>query len=149
MLWRAPCRGPNSSTAAMLLCVCRQPDGDTLFELRRCYPEQAQPHMSLPDGQRVKSCASGVNTHTHTDKHGGFVFQSLRFDLRVLFNRWCLFTIQCTWPRCCWCPHSCGQTAKVGYSMVTILWFIFSEPFLRPTSDCKHVLDGLCRAAVD
>ena len=129
----------------VFVCICRQPDGDALFELRRCYCEQTKPHMSLPEGQRVNSSASGVNTHTHTDKHVWFVSQSLC----VLFNRCCLFTVQCTWPRCCWCPHSCGQAAKVGCSMFTILSFIFSGPFLRPTLDCKHVLDELCRPAVD
>lgn len=50
----------------VLVCLRRQPDGDALFELRRCCREQAQPHMSLSEGQRVKSSALGVNTHTHT-----------------------------------------------------------------------------------
>lgn len=148
MLWGALCRGPNSQTAAVFMCICRQPDGDTLFELWRCYPEQAQPHMSLPEGQRVKSSTSGVNTHTLIN------MQELCPNPFGLTSVCCLTNGVCLLysapdPDVADAHIPVDKLPRWDYSMYTILWFIFSEPFLRPTSDCKHVLVGLCRAAVD
>lgn len=95
--------------------------------------------MSLPEGQRVKSGASAVNTQDLCP--GAF-----RFDLRAL----CLFLMySAPDPDVADAHIPVDKLPRWDYSVSTTPWFIFSEPFLSPTSDGKHDLDAFCGAAVD
>lgn len=103
--------GSNDKRLCFSLIICRQSDGNTLCELWRSHREQAKPHMCCPKGERVRRrcLLSG-----HTEKRAGLVPRSRWVDLQVPFDPPCSLTVQCTWPRCCRCPDSCGQTAKVS-----------------------------------
>lgn len=154
---------PKWQTAVFFICNCRQSDGDTLCELWRSYREQAKPYMCCPKGQRVKGSASGVYTLINMQDLCPGLF-GLTWMCH-LTHCVCSLNVQCTWPRCCRCPDSCGWTAEVGLLLLHIyntegqihLSFCTAFPmhvtpggflYSRGAPAWKRILGALCMAAV-